>query len=74
MFGILISKLVETKTNSKYLIGYFDKVIKPLILVLSKISGNVKIFKVKHGDKDKTNKLMFFRVDNEKLLEKYKTI
>ena len=56
------------------MIGYFDKVIKPLILVLSKISGNVKIFKVKHGDKDKTNKLMFFRVDNEKLLEKYKTI
>ena len=55
MFGILISKLVETKTNSRYLIGYLDKLIKPLVLVLSKISGNVKIFKVKHGDKDKSN-------------------
>ena len=74
MFGILISKLVETKTNSRYLIGYLDKLIKPLVLVLSKISGNVKIFKVKHGDKDKSNKFMFFRIDDEKLLEKYKTI
>ena len=25
-------------------------------------------------DKDKNNKLMFFRTDNEKLLEKYKVI
>ena len=74
MFGILISKLVETKTNSKYLIGYFDKVIKPLVLVLSKISGNVKIFTVKHGGKDKSNKFMYFRIDDKKLLEKYKTI
>ena len=74
MFGILISKLVESKTNSKHLIGYLDKVIKPLVLVLSKISGNIKIFTVKHGDKDKSNKFMFFRIDDKKLLEKYKTI
>ena len=41
------------------------------------MSGYVKIFKVKDEDKD-NNKLMStkmsFRVDNEKLLETYKTI
>ena len=26
----VISKLIETETNSKYLIGYLDKVIRPL--------------------------------------------
>ena len=40
--NIVISKLIETKTNSKYLIGYLDKVIKPLVLILLKISGHVK--------------------------------
>ena len=34
------------------------------------MSGYVKTFKVE----DKINKLMSFRIDNEKLLEKYKTI
>ena len=34
------------------------------------MSGCVKTFKVE----DKINKLMSFRIDNEKLLEKYKTI
>ena len=38
------------------------------------MSGYIKTFKVKDGDKDKNNKLMFFRIDDEKLLEKYKTI
>ena len=38
------------------------------------MSGYVKTFKVKDGDKDKNNKLIPFRTDNEKLLEKYKTI
>ena len=52
--NIAISKLVEEKNNSKYIIGY----------------GN----KVKNGNKDKSNKLMSFCIDNEKLLEKYKTI
>ena len=37
------------------------------------MSGYVKKFKVKDEDKDKNNKLMSFRVDVEKLLEKYKT-
>ena len=31
-------------------------------------------FKVKDIDKDKNNKLMSFRVDDEKILEKYKAI
>ena len=71
---IVISKLVETKTNSKYLTGYLDEVIRPLVLILSKMSGYVKTFKVKDGDKDKNNKLMSFRIDDEKLLKTYKAI
>ena len=38
------------------------------------MSGYVKKLKVKDGDKDKNNKLMSFRIDDEKLLEKYKII
>ena len=38
------------------------------------MSGYVKTFKVKDGDKDKNNKLMSFQIDDGKLLEKYKTI
>ena len=38
------------------------------------MGGYVKIFKVKDGDKDKNNNLMSFGIDDEKLLEKYKTI
>ena len=73
--NIVISKLVKTKTNSKYLIGIkFDKAIRPLVLIMPKMSGYVKTFKVKDGDKDKNNKLMSFRIDDEKLLEKYKAI
>ena len=36
--------------------------------------GYVKTFKVKEGDKDKNNKLMSFRIGDEKLLEKHKAI
>ena len=68
------SKLVKTKTNSKYLIGYLGKVIRPLVLILFKMSGYVKTFKVKDGDKDKNNKLMPFGKDDENLLKKYKSI
>ena len=46
----------------------------PLHLILPKMSGYVKTFKFKEGDKDKNNKLMSFCKDDEKLLEKYKTI
>ena len=50
--------------------GYLDKVIRTLVLILIKMSGYISRFKVK----DKNNKLVFFRIDNKKLLEKYKTI
>ena len=72
--NIVISKLVKTKTNSKYLIGYLDKTIRPFVLIMPKMSGYVKTFKFKEGDKDKNTKLMPFRIDDEKLLEKYKAI
>ena len=72
--NIVISKLVKTKTNSKYCIGYLDKTMRPLVLIMPKMSGYVKTFKVKEGDKDKNNKLMSFRIDDEKLLEKYEAI
>ena len=38
------------------------------------MSGYVETIKVKDGDQDKNIKLMFFCVDDEKLLVKYKTI
>ena len=72
--NVVISKLVETKTSSKYLIGYLDKVIRPLIFILPKMNGFIKAFKVKDGDKDKNNKLISSRTDDEKLLVKSKTI
>ena len=43
----MISKLVETKTNSKYLITYLDKVIRPLVLTMPKISGVLRLLKLK---------------------------
>ena len=71
--NIVISKLIETNTNSKcFIVIKFDKVIKPLVLIMPKMSGYVKTFKVKDGDKHKNNKLMSFCIDDEKLLEKYK--
>ena len=52
--NIVIAKLVETKTNAKYLIRYSDKVIRPLVLILPKMSGYVETFKVKMEIKIKT--------------------
>ena len=72
--NIVISKIIKAKTNSKYLTGYLDKAIGPLVLIMPKMSGYVKIFKVKDGDEVKINKLMSFRIDDEKLLKKYKAI
>ena len=63
---MVISKVVQTKTISKLLIGYLDKVIRPLVLIIPKISGYVQIFKVKDRDKDKNSKLMSLYIDNEK--------
>ena len=49
--NIVISEFVETKNNSQYLIGYLDKVIRPAVLILPKMSGYVKTFKVKDNNK-----------------------
>ena len=49
------------------MIGYFDEDIRPLILILPKISGYVKKFEV-------INKFMSFRINDETLSEKYKSI
>ena len=68
--NIVISKLVETKTNSKYLIGYLEKYIRSLVLIMPKITGYIKTFK----DKDKNSKLVSFCIGNGKLLAKYKAI
>ena len=38
------------------------------------MSGHVKTFKVKDGDKEKSNELMPLRIDDEKLLENYQII
>ena len=70
--NIAVSKLVK-KIKSKYLTGIkFDKEYRPLVLIMPKVSGYVKTFKVKEGDKDKSNKLISFCINDEKLLEKYK--
>ena len=43
--NIVISKLSKMKKNSKYLIGFLDDIIRPLVLILTKMSGYVKNFK-----------------------------
>ena len=51
--------------------GYLDKAGRPLVLIMSKMSGCVKTFK---GEKKGNNKLMSFHRNDEKLLEKCKAI
>ena len=43
-------------------------------MILPKTGGYVKTFKVKEEDKDNNNKWMSFRMDDDKLSEKYTTI
>ena len=50
------------------MIGYLTDVIRPLLWVITKISGHVKTFK------DNNYKSMSFCLDKDKPLEKYKTI
>ena len=64
--------MFKTNDNSKYSIEYLDEFIKPLFLTLPKISEYIKTFKDKDGNK--YNKLMFFRINDEKLLRKYKAV
>ena len=40
--NIAVSKLIETKTYFKNLIGYLDNVIKPLVLIIPKMSAYVE--------------------------------
>ena len=54
--------------------GYLDKTIKPLVLILLKMSEYIKTFNVKDRNKDRNEKLMSVHIDDEKLLDKYKTI
>ena len=49
------------------MIGYLNKAIRPLILIIPNMSGYVKTFKVKDSDKGKCNKLMIFLIVDEKL-------
>ena len=50
---MVIPKLVTTKTNSKYWIGYLDQVIRWLVLILHKMSRYIKAFQDKDRDKNK---------------------
>ena len=50
------------------MIGYFDKAVRPLVLIIPKMSWYIKAFKIE----DESSKLMSFQIDDEKLLEKYK--
>ena len=68
--NIVISKLVETKTDLENLVRYLDKAITLLVLMETKLSGYVKTFKVKNGDKNENIKLMSSRIGDDKLLEK----
>ena len=69
---IVSSKLIERKTNFEYLIEYLDEVIRPLVLILPKISRYVKTL-TEDEDKDKKNELISFCINDGKLLKK-KTI
>ena len=48
--NIVASKLVKAKINSKYLIGYLNKAIGSLVLIIPKMSRYVKTFKVTEGN------------------------
>ena len=70
MLIIQLSQVKLKQTNSKYLIGYLGKTMRPLVLKIPKMSEYVAMYKVKEGN----NKLMSFCIDDEKLLEMYKAV
>ena len=45
--SMAISKFFKTRNNSKYLIGYLDEVIRPLVLILPKMTEYVKTLNIK---------------------------
>ena len=49
------------------MIGYLDEVIGLFVLILPKMSGYIKIFKDKGGNKKKKNKLMSLHIDDNNL-------
>ena len=61
--NIVTSMLVKRKTNSNYMIGYLDNDIRPLDLILPKMSWYVKTFKDK--GEGNNNKLMSLRIDDD---------
>ena len=62
---ILVSKeeLYGKNNSFKYLIGYNDDVVRPLCIKLFQMIGYVKCFD--------SNKTMFFKISDNKLLKKY---
>ena len=50
------------------MIGYLDKTIRPLVLIMPKMSEYIKKFKITEGN----SKLMSFRIDDEKLFKNIK--
>ena len=54
-------KLAEKKNNFKYLIGYLDRFIKPIVLILPWISGYIKNYK------NSNNILISFHIGDDKL-------
>ena len=71
--NMVVSKLVETRNNSIFMIGYLDEVIKPLILSISQMYRYVKAIKGKSGN-NKNYILMSLHINDNNLLEKYKII
>ena len=55
------NQLKQKVFKSKYLIRYLDKDIRPLVLIMLKISGYVTTYKVEA----KINKLTSFLIDDE---------
>ena len=68
--NIVISKLIKIKTKSKDSIGYLDIVMRPIVLILSKMGEYVKTLKVEDVDKDKSNKFISLDIDDDKPLDK----
>ena len=68
----MLKKKLLKLVSKLYCIGYLDKAVRPLVLIMPKMSGYIQTFKFKEGDKDKNNKLMSFSIDDRKLLEEYK--
>ena len=73
VFNVVISKLIETENSLRIMNIYID-VIRPSVLILLKMSGDVTNFMDKNEDKNKDNKLMYLHINDDKLLKKYKTI